>query len=224
MASFEHGAKRTVYGICVHTTGDGIPAKVISTRGTHLDVARGVYLSMGSVGPHHVVDPFGNVETYADDGVIRHHAGLEAADRRSYLDGHWENDRNRIDPAVVAWWKARWPGVKSPSHLYPSKSINADYVGIELIPAGAYIKDKGWTWMWGTPPGFDKQRFSVEQYWSLAKLCNGIAKDYGLDLSKVGVLLGHEDVNPKTRPGYDPGDKIQAFSWSLLRGLLPRAQ
>lgn len=221
---FERGPKRAIYGICVHTTGNGIPDEVARTGEKHLDVARRVYLGMGLVGPHYVIDPYGAVEHYCPAEYVRYHVGVEAEHRRSFLDGHWEEDANRIPRPVVAWWKARWPTVKSPSHLYPSKSPNKDYIGIELIPAGSYIKNKGWVWQHGTRPGFDEQRFSVEQYWSLARLCNQLAEENGLDLSKTGVLVGHEDCNPYTRPGYDPGDKLQAFSWRMLNGLLPYAQ
>jgi N-acetyl-anhydromuramyl-L-alanine amidase AmpD len=229
MSEFEVGPKRPIYGICVHTTGDGIPAEVAKSGKTHLAVARSTYLNMGLVGPHYVIDPFGAVDQYADAGVVRYHAGVEAEQRRSFLDGHWLEDANRIPKAVVDWWQARHPGVKSPSHLYPSKSPNKDYVGIELIPAGRYTTTPGmikgsWKFEHGTRPGFDKQRFSVEQYVALARLCNTIAEENGLDLGKSGVLVGHEDLNPYTRPGWDPGTMNETFSWGLLVGLLAAVQ
>jgi N-acetyl-anhydromuramyl-L-alanine amidase AmpD len=224
----EIGPPRAIYGILLHSTGDGIPRRVVSSGKTHLEVAREVYAGMGLVGPHYVCDPFGTVEQYAPANVVRYHAGVEAADRRSYLDGNWVNDRNRIAEDVVTWWQRRWPKHKSPSHLYPSKSPNVDYIGIELIPCGVYDSKlgstSGWTWRWGTRPGFDKQRFSVEQYVSLARLCSDLAVEHGLDLAKSGVLLGHEDVSPYTRPGWDPGDKNGTFSWNLLTALLKCAE
>lgn len=220
MAEFEVGPSRAVFGICLHTTGDGIPAEVNKTGESHLDVARRVYQGMGLVGPHYVIDPYGAVERYADPQLVRYHVGLEPEHRRSFLDGHWEEDKNRISAPVIAWWKARWPTVKSPSHLYPGPSANKAYIGVELIPAGAYVKARGWQWQHGARPGFDSQRFSVEQYCALARLCNQLAEDFGLDLTRTGVLIGHEDANPYTRPGYDPGDKIEAFSWRLLNALL----
>jgi N-acetyl-anhydromuramyl-L-alanine amidase AmpD len=224
MSEFESGPKRTVFGIAVHTTGDGIPAKAHSTGKTHLEVAHSTYAAMGMVGPHYVIDPFGEVAQYAPADVVRFHSGVSADERRSFLDGHWAEDANRIPREVVAWWKARWPTKKSPSHLYPSTSPNKDYVGIELIPAGRYVKDRGWVFEHGSKPGFDAQRFSVEQYYALAGLCNRLAEQYGLDLTKAGVLVGHEDLNPYQRPGWDPGDKLKAFSWSLLNGLLRLVQ
>jgi hypothetical protein len=220
---FEHGPKRAIFGVAVHTTGNGIPDLVERTGRSHLDVARETYLKMGLVGPHAVIDPFGKVEHYVDPQLVRYHVGLEPEHRRSFLDGHWLEDRNRITTETVKWWQARWPGVQSPSHLYPGPSANKVYIGVELIPCGIYVKN-AWVWKHGTRPGFDNQRFSVEQYYSLAKLCNQWAEEYGLDLDRRGVLLGHEDLNVYTRPGYDPGDKIKAFSWSLLRGLLPLVQ
>lgn len=229
MSEFEVGPKRAVYGICLHTTGDGIPAEVAKTGKSHLEVARRVYLNMGLVGPHFVVDPFGQSEQYAPVERVRYHVGLAAEERRSFLDGHWLEDANRVPRAVVAWWQARWPGVKSPSHLYPGPSANKVYVGIELIPAGRYVKKEdhlasGWVFEHGTRPGFDKQRFSVEQYTATARLCNQIAEENGLDLDKPGVLVGHEDLNVYQRPGYDPGDMNQTFSWGLLKALLAAVQ
>lgn len=229
MSEFEVGPERVPYGICIHTTGNGIPEQSARTGKPPLEVARSTYLGMGLIGPHYVIDPYGTVDQYAPVDRVRYHVGLDPADRRSYLDGHWANDRNRIEPAVVAWWKARWPGVKSPSHLYPGKSANEAYIGIELIPAGRYVTVPGaikqqWRWEHGTAPGFDGQRFSIEQYCALAKLCNQLAEQCALDLTKPGVLVGHEDVNPKQRPGWDPGGYNKTFSWNLLNGLLKHVQ
>ncbi len=226
---FEVGPSRAVFGLCLHTTGDGIPAEVAKSGKPHLQVAREVYSRMGLVGPHYVIDPYGNVEQYADVSRIRYHVGMEPEQRRSYLDGHWLEDKNRISAEVTAWWQARWPMFKSPSHMYPSKSPNKDYIGIELIPAGRYVPGKNviagrWAFEHGSRPGFDKQRFSVEQYCALAKLCNRLAEENGLDLEKAGVLVGHEDLNPYSRPGWDPGDKNETFSWKLLNGLLKHVQ
>lgn len=216
----ESKGSRTVYGICVHTTGDGIPAQSLKENKPPLEAAREVYESMGMVGPHYVVDPFGATDTYCDPQLLRYHVGLEADQRRSFLDGNWRNDANRISPAVVSWWSALYPGVKSPSHLYPGPSANAVYIGIEVIPAGVYNGTAGWTWKWGSRPGFDQQRFSVESYRALASLVLRLADEFTLDLNKVGVLVGHESLNVYTRPGWDPGDMNHTFSWSMLRGLL----
>lgn len=226
---FEVGPERSVFGIAVHTTGGGIPDRVAKTGKHPLDVAREIYRSMGLVGPHVVVAPDGSYEQYAPYERVRYHVGLEPEHRRSFLDGHWREDKNRISADVIAWWDARWPGVKSPSHLYPGTSANKAYVGIELIPCGRYVTVPGmiktqWRWEYGSRPGFDGQRFSMEQYAALAKLCTQLAGTYGIDLAKIGRLVGHEDVNPYTRPGWDPGDKTGAFSWNLLKGLLAYGQ
>lgn len=221
----EYGPKRKPFGVAVHTTGDGIPAKAHKNGTDLLVTAREVYDGMGSVGPHYVIAPDGRVDFYTPANLTRHHVGLEPEHRRSFLDGHWEEDANRIDRKVVAWWKARWPNIKSPSHLYPSKSANQDYIGIELIPAGRYIDRKGWTFdPRYSKPGFDKQRFSVESYVALAKLLKQLALEHSLDYNQPGVLVGHEDLNPYTRPGWDPGDYNQTFSWGMVRGLLEALQ
>jgi hypothetical protein len=223
--AFEHGPERAVYGVAVHTTGNGIPDQAAKQNKHPLEVARAVYDGMGLIGPHYVIDPYGTVEQYCDPKLVRYHIGLTADDRRSYLDGYWVDDRNRIDPKVVTWWKQRWPGIKSPSHLYPGKSANEAYVGVEMIPCGRLLPAPGmikptFRWEHGTRPGFDGQRFSVEQYVALARLCKQLAAAHGLDLAKPGVLVGHEDVNPKQRPGWDPGGYNGTFSWGLVTGLL----
>ncbi len=221
----ETGPKREVFGVAVHTTGDGIPAKAMKDNEDVLSVARTVYENMGLVGPHYVVAPDGRVERYADPEYVRWHVGLEPEHRRSFLDGHFLEDRNRISSAVIAWWQARWPGVKSPSHLYPGDSANKAYIGIEMIPAGRYIRQPGGSTAWVfdsqySKPGFDNQRFSVEQYVALAGLLKELAMKYNIDYSLVGRLVGHEDLNLYTRPGYDPGDYNKTFSWGMVRGLL----
>lgn len=221
----EVGPKRTIFGVCVHTTGQGIPDKAAKENKGLLETARTVYESMQLVGPHFCIAPDGKYEQYADPELVRYHVGLEPEHRRSFLDGHWMEDANRIDRKVVAWWKARWPGVKSPSHLYPGDSANKAYIGIELIPAGRYIKQPGGSSPWifdeqYSRPGFDKQRFSVEQYAALADLLKELAMKYNIDYSKVGRLIGHEDANLYTRPGYDPGSYNQTFSWGMVWGLL----
>jgi N-acetyl-anhydromuramyl-L-alanine amidase AmpD len=222
----ETGPKRKVHGVCVHTTGDGIPSQA-HTKGEHVLVtARRVYENMGTVGPHFIIDPAGTIEQYADPTLVRHHVGLEPEHRRSFLDGHWKEDANRIDRKIVAWWEVRWPGIKSPSHLYPSKSANEDYIGIELIPAGRYVPRServagGWTFdPRYSKPGFDNQRFSVEQYTALVELLKRLEVQFNLDYVKPGVLVGHEDINPYTRPGWDPGDYNKTFSWGMVKGLL----
>lgn len=217
----ETGPKRTVFGVAIHTTGDGIPAKAAKLAKDTMAVARGVYEEMGLVGPHYVVGPDGRTENYADPELVRYHVGLEPEHRRSFLDGHWREDANRIPRKVVAAWDAKHPGVKSPAHLYPGDSANKAYIGIELIPAGTYSKRGDWVFdPRFSKPGFDNQRFSVEQYVALARLLKELAFKYSIDYSLVGRLVGHSDLNPYTRPMWDPGDYNGTFSFSMVRGLL----
>lgn len=209
------------FGVLVHSTGDGLAAKIATAKEPHsaLSVARSTYESMGNVGPHYCIEPDGGHEQYAATNTVRYHCAVPAQNRRSYLDGHWTADSNRIPKAVVEWWQREHPGVASPSHLYPGEHPNNAYIGIELIPCGVYAKNS-WQWRWGTPPGFDSQRFSVEQYCTLARLCIELAVEHSIDLGKVGRLVGHEDVSPYSRPGYDPGAYHNWFSWPLLRTLI----
>jgi N-acetyl-anhydromuramyl-L-alanine amidase AmpD len=208
-----HG-KLEFYGYMVHTTGDGIP-KLAKTKGWTdlLKVANSVYDSMhekDGTGPHWIIAPDGQTACIRSEQEIAWHCGLDAYDREMFLTTNWETN-GRTPADVVSWWKRRWPGIKSPSHLYPSKSPNKNYIGIELIPAGTYNK---MTWEPCFAGGYRTiGRFTTAQYLALAAITR-----YTLD-DKPGRLVGHEDVNPTTRPGWDPGAKIGAFDWDYFLDL-----
>lgn len=216
----DHGPLKP-YGILLHTTGSGIIDAAQKKNKKPIDVAVDTYQQMAKdagVGPHYCIDPEGQIVQFRNDDEVAWHAGVSAVERRSFLDGSWETDNNRIDKLVVSAWKTRWGAAhKSPQHLYPTESPNHAYVGIELIPCR-----EGSTWLYGSKPGFDNQKHSVEQYLAVAELCNDIAKHYGLDLSNPlsGTLVEHSSVNPYTRPGWDLGWTMGFFSENLLRGLL----
>ena len=213
------GGARTapVHGLMVHSTGDGIPREAVKRGETLTQTAIDVYGNMGTVGPHYCISPNGDVVQFREVNRIAHHCKQEH--RREFLDGSWETDYNRLSRTVVDWWKARWPGVKSPAHLYPGVRPNDVYIGVELIPAGTYTKSAAGSTNW-TPfpdhadhiPG-RAQRYTIEQYLALARLIVSL----GLSPDQ---LVGHEDVEPYNRGGYDPGAYHGWFSWPLINGLV----
>jgi N-acetyl-anhydromuramyl-L-alanine amidase AmpD len=148
------------------------------------------------------------------------HASTSVEERRHYIQGTWKDqaaykhwavvdayNQNKI-PQLVRWWQERWPGKMSPQHLYPGKSPNASYVGVELVPC--------------LPTDIAIKGFTVAQYAKLAKLAVGIATRHKFPDAwyNTARLAGHEDVNPMTRPGWDPGDYVGKFSWPTLIELI----
>ena len=198
-----HGDLSKFGGYLVHTTGDGIPKGFIDSKKKDLlSYAVGVYEKMGDVGPHYIISPDGEVAQVRNETKIAWHAGVSGYEREMFLTGNWETD-GRTAKEVVKWWKRKHAGVKSPSHLYPAKSPNQDFIGVEMIPAGTYTKND-----WEPTLSEGAQlfgRFTIHQYMSLALL----------SLSAIPTrIVGHEDVNPITRPGWDPGDKTGSWNWN----------
>lgn len=208
-----HG-KLAPFGALIHTTGDGIPAKAHETGRDLLDVAINVYSNMRE-GPHFVIVPDGRIAQLRSSTEVTWHAGVGNNDRRDFLNGDWVS---RVSQDVVTWWRSRWPNVKSPSHLYPTTSPNDSYIGIENVPCGLYISKRGWVPEFGVPAC--NTRFTAAQYLANAALVFKLSEDHNFDLARTGRVLGHEDVNPITRPGWDPGSKIGAWDWKLFWGLL----
>lgn len=211
------------FGAVIHTTGDGPPAAAERDGRDPLEVAVEVYSNM-TEGPHFVVGPSGTIVQVRDTDVVAWHTGVSAVHRRDFLSGHWEN---LVANDLVSWWKARWPGVKSPSHLYPGPTPNAVYYGIECVPAGTYFRGV-WKPTNGATvaPTGKRNRFTTAQYLACAGLVLNLAfhQPKGFDPQAVGRVVGHEDLNPITRPGWDPGGFQDFWSWPLFWDLVNSLQ
>lgn len=203
------------WGVCLHTTGDGVPREAESRSEPLMDSAVRIYTNMKE-GPHFVIDPEGNVKQLRAIDTVAYHCGISTPDRRDYLSGAWES---KVDAKIVAWWKARWPGRKSPQHLFPSRSPNLDFIGIEHIPCGTYQTIPGlttgsWRPIRNYKPAYPGSRFTAEQYIASTKLVRTFEPVVQTH------VVGHEDINPKGRPGWDPGDYHGWWSWPLYEALL----
>jgi N-acetyl-anhydromuramyl-L-alanine amidase AmpD len=209
------------YGLMVHTTGDGLAQKCIDND--PIQVAIDVYSKMKE-GAHYCIAPDGRVVKFRNPNSVTWHAGVSVSDRAAYLSGEWETN-GRTPKAIVDWWKVKWTGKRSPQHLYPTKSPNACYVGIELIPCGVYQSGSSWTPLLGTP-ATPKGRYTAAQYTMLARLAVLLAErfDWPTGWETTSRLVGHSDVDPKDRPGWDPGEYNGWFSFSLLRGMISGLQ
>lgn len=203
------------FGIMVHTTGDGVPKRAHLRGQDPLECANQVYSNM-KAGPHFTVDGLGQVAQYRSTREVAWHCRMRDSERRSLLDGHWKNDGNRIPSTVVDYWTQRF-AAKSPAHLYPSRYPNTDYIGIEVVPCGTWIDNK-WTVLWGSRGGLgNKVRHSVESYIALAALIAHLCKRHDIPVEfGSGHIVGHEDVNPYSRPGWDPGAPFGRFNWNFL--------
>lgn len=199
------------FGLCVHTTGSGVPEKAKKLGILPMDVALSVYLApdnptMGVFTnfPHYVIDQEGIIVQVAADRERARHCGISQKDRNLYLTGQW---KKMVSPSVLSLWQMRWPNILSPMHLFPSVSPNEDYLGCELIPA-LKLNSSG-------------SLFSDLQYTSLAKLIHDIEGRHSIQL-RGNRLVGHEDLEPLTRwtkkEGWDPGGLSTSpkFLWYRL--------
>lgn len=200
-----HGMRKEMppFGLCVHTTGSGVPVQARERGITVMERALEIY-TVGPNAAHYVIDHDGVLAQVVPENVIAWHAGRYSPtgiDRRpQYLSGEWEK---LCSPAAVASWKARWGAkYKSPQHLYPGESANAAYVGVELVPTIRGL---------GTPSPTSGGVFTDAQYEMLIKFAANLAArhKWPADWAAGARLLGHEDVGLIDRHdrhgGWDPG-------------------
>lgn len=215
-----HG-KLDTYGLLVHSTGNGVPQRAIDKNEDPFETGIKVYKNMDAsngVGPHYMICPKGQIVKFREPTLIAWHAGTSVWEREQFMTGNWETT-NRVPRETVNDWRRRWPKVKSPQHLFPAKSPNLSYVGVELIPCGVYKKGVHWESKFGEPVG-EFGRYTDEQYETLAKLFVDLAAQFKWPKKcrRTGRLVGHEDVNPISRPGWDPGAFRDWFDWNHLYG------
>ena len=203
---------RKPWGLLLHTSGRGVTEQAAKQGKQPIEVALRIYLQSqrGELhpytwgGPHYVMDHDGQLYQIAPDQAFTAHAG--GPDRAAYLDGTWIA---RCSAETVARWLAAWPGFKSPSHLYPSRDANQDYIGVEMLPCGSGL---------GAPmrPGM---LFTKAQHESAIDLGRDLARrwDWPIGWHRTPRLLGHEDVQPLQRQnaggGWDPGTLRAAPYW-----------
>lgn len=194
------------YGLCVHTSGRGIVTRAKKKGVLPVDLALKWYRRKGSV--HFLIDYDGTVYQMLDANRQGAHVGISKKERNAYLNGAWANE---VPTNALLLWLQKWPKKKSPQHLYPSKSPNQCYVGVELLPMQG---SRGGMW------------FTDEQCTAVKELYNQLAAMYGWPLNPRKLpntrLLGHEDIDAFGRwqksGGWDPGAlrKFPRFSWDRI--------
>jgi N-acetyl-anhydromuramyl-L-alanine amidase AmpD len=195
-----------VYGVAVHCTGSGIVTKALAHGADPLEYAVGYYLRPDSYFAHYVIGFDGTIAQIADEHERASHIGLTKADRHAYLGGTW---KTRLPTSFTKAWTARWPGVRSPSHLYPGRSPNDAYVGFELL-----------VWQTGCDgaPHRSGHKYTTAQHDAAAGLASDIATRWRFPAGwqRSGRLACHEDIAPLRRTsgrnGWDPG-VLRASPW-----------
>jgi hypothetical protein len=193
------------YGLAVHTTGSSIVAKARKEGADPLEFAVAYYLQPESYWSHYLIGWSGQIIQISDERERAQHIGMTAVDRAKYASGAWVKE---VSAATSVFWDLEWSRfARSPNDLYPGKSPNNVYIGVELLPVDDKAKkswdDKDW-WKSGV-------RFTLQQHWSVVELAKDIAKRHGWPdyWWKSGRLVGHEDVSPLQRQdkggGWDVG-------------------
>lgn len=202
----------TAFGVMIHTTGRGLLDIARRERISPLEAAINVYTRPGAYFPHYVVYGDDAVQI-ADERERARHCGLSGK-YSTYTSGAWES---QVPAASLARWKRRWVGKKSPMALFPGRSPNAVFVGIEMIPKA-------------------DATFSGPTIRRAAQIAGDVIHRHGYPLTLPAGeggwvrCLGHEDVSPLTRwngqGGWDPGflRASPRFMWSTFYGELQRTR
>lgn len=207
------------YGLVVHTTGGGLPAKA-RAKGVYPTVL-GASVYYASHGCHYLcgwrgLD--GDLLQLADDREQAQGVGIRADDpahnqwrsvRRGA--GAWERD---LPGDLVERWRRRWPGWANPLDLLPGTEMaNAPYLHLEMIPCVFHGDDGLVT---AAEPRAAGLRFTQAQHEAVIALACDLAERKGWVGEVSGApwwrtprLLGHEDLTPLSRHdkagGWDPG-------------------
>ena len=139
--------------------------------------------------PHFAVAPDGEIYHLVDISRIAYHVAVSDEQRSAYA-GDWAK-------SPPAWWRERWPTVRSPLDLATGLAPNGTSIGVELIGHGG--------------------KHTEAQYVTLVRLLLDLRRDGGPLISRE-TLLSHSDVNPLARSNSrGPTDPGPAFDWARVR-------
>lgn len=192
------------FGLAIHQTGRTIVERAVQRGMEPIEAAAKYYQS--GYHSHYLIGWDGTIHQFFADTIPGAHIGVSAAERELVLKGAWE--LNFEGTAALRLWRERWPGYKSPQHLFPTKSPNQAYIGVELLPSR-----QGETW------------FTDDQLQAVIDLAKNRAEAHGWPLGweETPRLVGHEDVDPYGRwqpsGGWDPGALREKprFDWAAIR-------
>ena len=226
-----------VFGLVVHTTGSGLPAKAR---------ANGVYHTIEAVAHYnrshgcHYINGWrgvagGDLLQVANEREQAAGVGVTNKDdprkdqRRSIDAGRFEAD---LPPVLVRLWRVRWPGRRHSLELLPgTRTANSCYVHVECVPC-VYAYQK--RWVTDAEPLRSGLRFTQAQHDAVALLACDVARRNGWPPGerwwRTPRLLGHEDLTPISRydrrGGWDPGGLREApyFDWEYVYSAIERIQ
>jgi hypothetical protein len=226
-----------VYGLVVHTTGGGLPAKARD---------KGVYPTVLAIDHYnqthgcHYVNGWRGVEggDLLQVANEREQAAGVAVTNPKYphIDQRRSIERSRFEadlPAdLVTRWRARWPGYKHSLELLPgTRTANSCYLHVECVPCVFAYDGKLVSAAEPLRPGL---RFTRAQHDSVALLACDVARRNGWPHDqrwwRSPRLLGHEDLTPISRHtstgGWDPGylRKDPYFDWDYVYQAIERLQ
>lgn len=208
---------------------------IIHITGTNdFNSVKKTFTAPNSVSPHYLIHRDGSKYQFVPDHKRAYHAGIDSNTRSLYnkqgkewqkylkyfswykyypgnsvyLDGDLNPVRNETEavfvkqPDNLAWnhfdyFNARW-NVSSPLNFTSDADPNNYSIGIETLGVGS--------------PKQDPEVYTNEMYVSLRELVKYLCDKYGIPNDKEHVI-GHEDVNPVGRFGWDPG---QGFNWDRI--------
>ena len=203
--NFHRWPNRKPFGLLLHSTGPGME-KYARTYGlSKIDTVSRVYGNPGNSCAHVVCLPDGTRVRVVSPDLVAPHCGVSGAQRRMMLDGTWRAWCSDLGEKL---WGERWPGVKSPQHLFPTASPNDSYEGLEHWKLDANDPETG------TP-------YTVAQYRSCAQWIVERERTWGF-VAEGRRLVTHEDVQPFERwvasGGHDPGvlRVVPTYDWPLL--------
>lgn len=210
--------------IVIHITGSDDLASV-----------RQLFLKPGSVSAHYLITPAGEIFQFVRDGERAFHAGINSSTRALYRKGlpvwtrylryfdwykAYPEDAVFVDGDIKPVWDktealfvarrdgtpwaqfdyftSRWPGQDQPVNFTVDADPNNYSIGIECHGYGSTEKDE--------------TVYTERMYSALDVLTRNLSDKYAIPRQK-GRIVGHEDVNPITRFGWDPNS---GFDWSLL--------
>jgi N-acetyl-anhydromuramyl-L-alanine amidase AmpD len=206
------------YGLVVHTTGGGIVRQALERKKDPLQHAVDYYATpkadpKDDAYPHYVCGFDGKLVQVTNETRRAPHVGF-VDQRPTYMQADWET---KLPVQVARLWRRAWPAYPSPAHLFPGTSVNAAYVGLELLHLTDDIAE----------PAFPGSTFTQAQHQMVVLLARDIAERWAWPKGWMmgSRLLGHEDLNPLTRSdkngGWDPGAlrAMPRFAWRWVRAI-----
>ena len=207
---------------------------VVHVTGTDsFESVKRTFMAQRSVSAHYLITKQGRLFQFVPDSDRASHAGISSTERALYgrgratwsrylkyfswykayprdarfVDGDLQPVWGRTEPVFVGraneqpwpeydYFAARWGDGNVPVNFDVDSDPNNYSIGIELLGFGSK-----------TP---DDRVYTLAMYMTLRQLVDNLSDKYAIRLVK-GRVVGHEDVHPVGRFGWDPG---QGFDWN----------